>query len=86
MPSTYLVYSIVWDTDDFDAQSLGLPESVLMRGDIDRLADGLSDHFGWCIVSLQLQPLEQLPPDAAIPDQLLAIDESSSDGFNDSSA
>ncbi len=85
MPSTYLVHSIVWDTDDLDAQSLGLPESVLMQGDIDQFADGLSDHFGWCIVSLQLQPLEQLPPDATLPDQLLVIEASSSDGLNDSS-
>ena len=85
MPSTYLVHSIVWDTDDLDAQSLGLPDSVLLQGDLDHLADGLSDHFGWCVVSLKFQPLEQLPPDAAIPDQLLVIEESSSDGLNDSS-
>lgn len=85
MPSTYLVYSIAWDTDDFDAQSLGLPESVLMRGDVDQFADGLSDHFGWCVVSLQFQPLEQLPPDVVLPDQLLVIEASASDGSNESS-
>jgi hypothetical protein len=85
MPSTYLVHSIVWDTEDLDAQSLGLPDSVLIQGDIDQFADGLSDHFGWCILSLQLQSLEQLPPDTALPDQLLVIEESSGDGLNDSS-
>ena len=85
MPSTYLVHNIVWDTDGVDAQSLGLPDSVLMQGDLDHLTDGLSDHFGWCIVSLQLQPLEQLSPDAALPDQLLVIEESPSDGSNESS-
>ena len=85
MPSTYLVHSIVWDTDDLDAQSLGLPESVLIQGDFDQFADCLSDHFGWCVVSLQLQPLEHLSPDATLPGQLLVIEESSGDGLNDSS-
>ena len=82
MPSTYLVYSILWDTDDLDAQSLGLPDSVLMQGDIDRFADCLSDHFGWCVVSYKLEPLEQLPPDVVLPDQLFVIEESSSENLD----
>lgn len=85
MPSTYLVHSIVWDTDGVDAQSLALPDLVLMQGDLDQLADGLSDHFGWCVVSLQTQPLEHVPTDVTIPDQCLVIEESSSDGSNESS-
>lgn len=54
----FQVTNIVWDVDDEGdneeaAEAIGLPDSALVYAeDRDSIADVLSDRFGWCIVSL----------------------------------
>ena len=59
MASRYLVQKIVWDTDGLDARELGLPTQVLMQGAPERFADLLSDHFGWCVCSMEVDVCSQ---------------------------
>ncbi len=55
----YLVREIVWDTDGAVADELGLPTQVLMQvpmqGSPERFADLLSNHFGWCVCSMEVE-------------------------------
>ncbi len=55
----YLVEEIVWDTDGAEAGELGLPTQVLMQGAPERFADLLSDHFGWCVCSMEVDVCSQ---------------------------
>lgn len=45
----FRVHSIVWDTD---GKHVDLPsETTVEADDADRIADSLSDKFGWCVES-----------------------------------
>jgi hypothetical protein len=55
----YLVQEIVWDTDGSEAGELGLPKQVLMQGAPERFTDLLSDHFGWCVCSMEVDVCSQ---------------------------
>jgi len=51
-------YNIVWDTDGRKVKHL--PDDVVMEMDDDadiheETADALSDHYGFCVVSLQVE-------------------------------
>ena len=63
MPSMHWVQKIVWDTDGIKAEDLGLPSEGRMRGSPERFSDRLSDHYGWCVISLETRPIDSaLPP------------------------
>ena len=54
--------NIDWDIDEDEdgtiptAKELGLPTNVLIYSkDIEDVADDLSDHYGWCINSLDVE-------------------------------
>jgi len=55
----YLVQKIVWDIDGIEPSELGLPTQVLMQGAPERFADLLSDHFGWCVCSMEVDVCSQ---------------------------
>jgi hypothetical protein len=55
----YLVEEIVWDTGGAEDDELGLPTQVLMQGAPERFADLLSDHFGWCVCSMEVDVCSQ---------------------------
>lgn len=56
--SRFLVTNIVWDTDGEDAEALGLPSSIDVEADDEDDVSGvLSDAWGWCILSLSIEPL-----------------------------
>jgi hypothetical protein len=53
------VTNIVWDVDEYDLDvdeyDLNLPtEEVVECDDEDRIADTLSDKYGWCIKSFNI--------------------------------
>ena len=49
------VHSIVWDTD---GKAVGLPSETTVEADhADRIADALSDKFGWCVASFSYDPI-----------------------------
>jgi hypothetical protein len=54
-----LVQEIVWDIDGAEDDELGLPTQVLMQGAPERFADLLSDHFGWCVCSMEVEVCSQ---------------------------
>lgn len=59
----YHATDIVWDVDDVNpdgrdelAETLGLPSSTFVYAeDEDAIADQLSDRYGWCILSLNME-------------------------------
>lgn len=45
------VHSIIWDTD---GEQIDLPsETTIEADDANRIADSLSDKFGWCVESFK---------------------------------
>lgn len=47
----FRVHSIIWDTD---GEQIDLPsETTIEADDADRIADSLSDKFGWCVESFK---------------------------------
>ena len=59
----FAVKNIDWDIDEDEdgyiptARELGLPTNVLWEGseNIEDVADDLSDYYGWCINSLDVE-------------------------------
>ena len=51
------VTGIKWDTDGEDQASLGLPSCVEIEAAVeeDRIADHLSDRYGWCVSAFSLE-------------------------------
>lgn len=49
------VTNIVWDTDGYSVEELGLPVEVDVPSEIeeDDIVDWLSDKYGFCIESLK---------------------------------
>lgn len=53
---------IVWDIDDDSLAHQDLPATVLLETtDAEHAADELSDRFGYCVSSLLVLPLSELP-------------------------
>lgn len=52
---TVRVRDIIWDTDGEDPAELGLPVRASVEvGDLDEVADALSDKYGWLVMSYRL--------------------------------
>lgn len=51
------VTNIIWDTDGFSVEELGLPTEVEVPSYLeeDEVADYLSDEYGFCIESLDYE-------------------------------
>ena len=54
---TIHVTNIEWDTDGEDPKDLNLPNEVKINEDIDEdeIADYLSDEYGWCVCSFNVE-------------------------------
>jgi len=53
------VHAIVWDTD---GESVDLPtETTVEVENADRIADTLSDKFGWCVTAFQYDTIACIP-------------------------
>lgn len=49
------VTNIVWDTD---GEAVNLPtEAHVLAEDASEVADILSDEIGWCVLSLDVEPI-----------------------------
>ena len=47
---------IKWDTDGDEEVAASLPQQVEIEvEDEDRIADALSDKYGWCVFSVQIE-------------------------------
>lgn len=58
--SRFLASDIVWDTDGEDSEALGLPSSIEVEADDEDDVSGvLSDAWGWCIQTLNIEPLPE---------------------------
>jgi hypothetical protein len=62
MMSKFKVTDIAWDTDGAD-----LPHDVPLNTEIeaedeDAVADALSDKYGWCIASLNIEEIVETVP------------------------
>ena len=54
---TIRVTDIEWDTDGENPEDLDLPSEVAINDDIDEdeIADWLSDNYGWCVLSFNVE-------------------------------
>jgi hypothetical protein len=57
-----LVTDIDWDTDGEDPIACNLPEAIVIVGENhetqEEIVSKLSDAFGWCVKSLNIDPVE----------------------------
>lgn len=67
----YHVKNIKWDLDGSHPEALGLPLQCVIDAGPQEVADNpqlfadtLSDHYGWCIESLDADPIPAEFPDA----------------------
>lgn len=67
-----VVSGIEWDTDGIDADELGLPTEIILDAnaegisDHEKLADWMSDRYGWTVSAYSCEPrLERCEPTAS---------------------
>jgi len=69
----YHVHNIKWDTDGQNPETLNLPTEAVIDADPQQaqddptlFADTLSDHYGWCVHSLDATPIPDEFPDETL--------------------